>query len=156
MKGVMRFGTKGKLSPKFMGPYEVTERVEKVAYRLALPNELSKVYNVFHISQLKRYVFDTSHMLDPKPLDLDENLSYEEKYIEILDAKVQNTRKKDINLVKVLWSNQRTQNATWKLEDSVREKYPLFFTKIDRHDVSYGANLRGLARKFSCLESFML
>ena len=113
-----------------MGPYEVTERVEKVAYRLALPNELSKVYNVFHISQLKRYVFDTSHMLDPKPLDLDENLSYEEKYIEILDAKVQNTRKKDINLVKVLWSNQRTQNATWKLEDSVREKYPLFFTKV--------------------------
>ena len=79
MKGVMRFWKKGKLSSKFIGPYEVMEKVGKVAYRLALPNELGKVHDVFRISQLKRYVPDKSHVLDPEPLDLDENLSYKEK-----------------------------------------------------------------------------
>ena len=67
MKGVMRFGKKGKLSPKFIGPYEVTEKVGKVAYRLALPNELGKVVDVFHIPQLKRYVPDKSHVLNLQP-----------------------------------------------------------------------------------------
>ena len=130
MKEVMRFGKKGKLSPKFIGPYEVTEKVGKVAYRLALPNELGKVHDVFHISQLKRYVPDKSHVLDPEPLDLDENLSYEEKPIEILDSKVRSTRRKDIKMVKVLWANQRTQEATWETEDSMREKYPHLFPEV--------------------------
>ena len=128
MKVVMRFGKRGKLSPKFIGPYEITEKVGKVAYRLALPNELGKVHDVFHISQLKRYVPDKSHVLDPEPLDLDENLSYEEKPIKILDSKVRSTRRKDIKMVKVLWANQRTQEATWETEDSMREKYPHLFS----------------------------
>ncbi|XP_057543885.1 uncharacterized protein LOC130823278 [Amaranthus tricolor] len=123
----MRFGKRGKLSPKFIGAYEVTEKVGKVAYRLALPNELGKVHDVFHISQLKRYVSDKSHVLDPEPLDLDENLSYEEKPIKILDSKVRSTRKKDIKMVKVLWANQRKQETTWETEDSMREKYPHLF-----------------------------
>ncbi|XP_057520849.1 uncharacterized protein LOC130801106 [Amaranthus tricolor] len=130
MKGVMRFGKRGKLSPKFIGPYEVTEKVGKVAYRLALPNELGKVHDVFHISQLKRYVPDKSHVLDPEPLDLDENLSYEEKPIKILDSKVRSTRRKDIKMVKVLWANQRRQEATWETEDSMREKYPHLFPEV--------------------------
>ncbi|XP_057543907.1 uncharacterized protein LOC130823304 [Amaranthus tricolor] len=130
----MRFGKKAKLSPKFIGPYEVIEKVGKVAYRLALPNELGKVHNVFHISQLKRYVFDKSHVLDPEPLDLDENLSYEEKPIKILDSKVHSTRRKGIKMVKVLWPNKRTQEATWETEDSMREKYLTFFLRF----VSYG------------------
>ncbi|XP_057517893.1 uncharacterized protein LOC130798817 [Amaranthus tricolor] len=108
MKRVMRFDKKGKLSLKFIGPYEVTEKARKVAYRLALPNELGKVHDVFHISQLKRYVPDKYHVLDPEPLDLDENLSYEEKPIKILDSK----------------------EATWETKDSMREKYLHLFSEL--------------------------
>ncbi|XP_057540678.1 uncharacterized protein LOC130818528 [Amaranthus tricolor] len=132
----MRFGKKGKLSPKFIGPYEVTEKVGKVAYRLALPNELGKVHDVFHISQLQRYIPDKSHVLDPEPLDLDENLSYEEKPIKIIDSKVRSTRRKDIKMVKVLWANQRTQEATWETEVSMREKYPHLFAKSEYNSVN--------------------
>ena len=130
MKGVMRFGKKGNLTPKFRGPYEVTDKVGNLAYRLALPNELGKVPDVFHISQLKPYVPENFHVLDPKPLDLNENLSYEEKPIEILDYKVRSTRRKDIKMMIVLWSNQRTQEATWKTENSMREKYQHLFPKV--------------------------
>ncbi|XP_057517998.1 uncharacterized protein LOC130798919 [Amaranthus tricolor] len=136
MRGVMRFGKRGKLSPKFIEPYEVTEKVEKVAYRLVLPNELGKVHDMFHISQLKRYVSDKSHVLDPEPLDLDENLSYKENPIKILDSKVRSTRKKDIKMVKVLWANQRTQEATWETEDSMREKYPHLFPENKYNSVN--------------------
>ncbi|XP_057532956.1 uncharacterized protein LOC130810848 [Amaranthus tricolor] len=136
MTGVMRLGKRGKLSPKFIGPYEVTEKVGKVAYRLALPNELGKVHDVFHISQLKRYVPDKAHVLDPEPLDLDENLSYEEKPIKILDFKVCSTRRKDINMVKVFWANQRKQEATWETEDSMREKYPQRFAESEYNSVN--------------------
>ena len=135
MKGVIRFGKKGKLSPKFIGPYDVTVKVGMFIYRLASPNELVNVHNVFYISQLKRYVPDKSHVLDPEPLDIDENLSFEEKPIEILNSKLRSTRRKDIKMVKVLWSNQRTQEATWETEDSMPKKYSHLF-----HDVS---ELRG-------------
>ena len=63
MKGIMRFGKKGKLSPKFIGPYEILEKVGNVAYRLALPPELSSVNNVFHVSMLRRYISNPSHVL---------------------------------------------------------------------------------------------
>ncbi|KAL5577107.1 hypothetical protein UlMin_018806 [Ulmus minor] len=68
MKGVMRFGKKGKLSPRFIGPYEILERVGKVAYRLALPPDLSKVHNVFHVSMLKKYISDPTHILQSEPI----------------------------------------------------------------------------------------
>ena len=120
MKGVVRFGARGKLSPRFIGPYDIVEKVGKLAYRLALPNALGKVHDVFHISRLKCYVAASSHVLDPKPSDLDENLSYEEQPIRILDRKVRSTRRKDITMVKVLWSDHRSQEATWETEDSMR------------------------------------
>ena len=79
MRGVVRFGAHGKLSPRFIGPYEILERVGKMVYRLALPNSFEKVHNVFHVSQLKRYFAATSHLLDPEPLELDTILSYVEQ-----------------------------------------------------------------------------
>lgn len=132
MKGVMRFGKKGKLSPKYIGPYKILDKVGKVAYRLDLPNELSKVHNVFHVSQLRRYNPDVSHVLQPETLELDETLTYEERPVKVLDRKVRSTRNKDVKIVKVLWSNHKTEEATWEAEEEMRKKYPDLFIEVSR------------------------
>ncbi|XP_047260738.1 uncharacterized protein LOC124893986 [Capsicum annuum] len=88
MKGVIRFGRKGKLSPRYIGPYEILDRIGLVAYRLALPPRLSAVHPVFHVSMLSRYVHDDSHKIQPEDVELDENLTYEESPIVILDRQV--------------------------------------------------------------------
>ncbi|XP_031116671.1 uncharacterized protein LOC116020331 [Ipomoea triloba] len=123
----MRFGKKGKLSPRFIGPYGILERVWLVTYRLALPTELDRVHNVFHISQLKKYVHDASQEIPPEVLDLDETLSYEEKPVKILDFKTRETRRKVVKLVKVCWSNHGVEEATWEMEDELRKRYPALF-----------------------------
>ncbi|XP_048493122.2 uncharacterized protein LOC125493682 [Beta vulgaris subsp. vulgaris] len=105
------------------------DRVGKVAYRLALPTELSRVHNVFHISQLRQYIPDKSHVLQPETVQINENLSYEERPIKILDSKVRSTRNKDVKIVKVLWSNQKYEEATWEAEADMRKKYPELFAE---------------------------
>ncbi|XP_074278216.1 uncharacterized protein LOC141601809 [Silene latifolia] len=89
MKDVMRFGKRGKLSQKFIGPYEILDRVGDVPYRLALPPALDRVHNVFHISQLRKYVSDPTHGLKPEHVEIDEQMSYVKMPKEILDRKVQ-------------------------------------------------------------------
>ena len=79
MKGVMRFGKKGKLSPRYIGLFEILESIGKVAYKLALPSELSDVHNVFHVSMLWKYILDPSHVLESKPIEVREDLTYEEQ-----------------------------------------------------------------------------
>ncbi|KAL5538128.1 hypothetical protein UlMin_046157 [Ulmus minor] len=125
--GVMRFGKKGKLSPRFIGPFEILERVGKVAYKLALPPELSSVHNVFHVSMLKKYVSDPSHVLEHEPIQVNEDLTYEEKPVQILDRKDKTLRNKVIPLVKVLWRNHKIEEATWEREDDMRINYPELF-----------------------------
>ncbi|XP_051141122.1 uncharacterized protein LOC127258355 [Andrographis paniculata] len=88
MKGIRRFGIKGKLSPRYVGSYEILDRVGDWAYRLALPNSMERIHNVFHVSQLRRYVADPSHILSPYELELNEDLSYEEMPLWIMDTKV--------------------------------------------------------------------
>ncbi|KAL0540954.1 hypothetical protein IC582_020980 [Cucumis melo] len=127
-KGVLRFGRKGKLSPRFIRPYEILERIGPVAYRLALPMELSRIHDVFHMSMLCKYVPDPSHILEAQPVQLKENLSYEEEPIQILDKKEQVLRNKVIPLVKVLWRNHNTEEATWELEQAMKVQYPHLFT----------------------------
>ncbi|XP_057540619.1 uncharacterized protein LOC130818465 [Amaranthus tricolor] len=100
------------VAKEWQGPYDIVEKVGKLAYRLALPNALGKVHDVFHISQLKRYVVASSHVLDSEALELDESLTYEEQPVRILDKKVRSTRRNDITMVMVLWSNHRSQEAT--------------------------------------------
>ncbi|KAL6201986.1 hypothetical protein ACLB2K_025697 [Fragaria x ananassa] len=99
---VVRFGKRGKLSPRYIGPYEIIERVGSLAYRLVLPPELSKIHNVFHISMLRKYVADLSHVLVEQPVSLQKDLSYEEEPVQILDQNEQVLRNKTIPLVKVL------------------------------------------------------
>ena len=126
-KGIMRFGQTGKLSPRYIGPYEILERVGAVAYRLALPTDLEKVHNVFHVSMLRKYVPDPSHVITHEPLMLRNDLTYEEKPIEILERREKRLRSKVIPMVKVLWANHLTSEATWEVEAQMRSKYPQLF-----------------------------
>ncbi|KAL0546768.1 hypothetical protein IC582_016681 [Cucumis melo] len=127
MKGVLRFERRGKLSPRFVGPFEILERIGPVAYRLALPPSLSAVHDVFHVSMLRKYVPDPSHVVDYEPLEIDENLSYVEQPVEVLAREVKTLRNKQIPLVKVLWRNHRVEEATWEREDDMRSRYPELF-----------------------------
>ena len=130
-KGIMRFGKKGKLSPRFIGPYEIVARVGKVAYKLDLPANLGKIHNVFHISQLRSYISDPSHIIPPDSIQLKEDLQYEERPVQILDSKVRSTRSKETRLVKVLWKNHKVEEATWELEKDIRTHYPELFSIYD-------------------------
>ena len=109
LKGVMRFGKKNKLSPRFVGPFEILDKIGSTVYRVALPPALSKIHNVFHISNLRKYIPDSKHVIKYEPLRIQENLSYEEIPIKILDCKEQVLRTKTIPIVKVLWSNHFTE-----------------------------------------------
>ena len=126
-KGVMRFGIKGKLSPQFIGPFEVLDQVGEVAYRLALPPMLSGVHNVFHVSMLRKYVPNRNHVVAYEPLQLREDITYEEQPVRIVDRKEQELRHRTIQYIKVQWSNHSEREATWELEEEMREKYPYLF-----------------------------
>ncbi|KAA0052195.1 pol protein [Cucumis melo var. makuwa] len=127
MKGVLRFERRGKLSPRFVGPFEIIERIGPVAYRLALSPSLSIVHDVFHVSMLRKYMTDPSHVVDYEPLEIDKNLSYSEKLVEVLAREVKMLRNREISLVKVLWWNHKAKEATWEREDGMRARYPELF-----------------------------
>ena len=111
-KKVMRFGKNGKLSPRFIGPYEVIEKVGPVAYLLALPPDLEMIHNVFHVSMLRRYRSNPSHVVFSETIELRPDLTYEEEPVEILAREVKELRNKKILLVKVLWRNHKTEETT--------------------------------------------
>ncbi|KAL5577228.1 hypothetical protein UlMin_018927 [Ulmus minor] len=127
MKGVMRFGKRGKLSPRFVGPFEILERIGDLAYRVALPPAMSGIHNVFHVSMLRKYTPDPSHVLSYDTLDLRQDLTFEESPVRILDREERELRQKKIRLVKVLWKNHEVEEATWEREDEMRTKYPHIF-----------------------------
>ncbi|KAK6151654.1 hypothetical protein DH2020_014289 [Rehmannia glutinosa] len=127
MKGVMRFGKKGKLSPRYVGPYVITKRIGRVAYELDLPGEMSTIHNVFHVSMLKKYIPDPSHVIQPHTIQIRKDLSYEEKPVEIVDREVKKLKNKEIPLVKVIWKNHRIEEATWEREEDMKQKYPELF-----------------------------
>ncbi|WRX25665.1 Chromo domain - like 4 [Theobroma cacao] len=123
----MRFGIRGKLSPRYVGPFEILDKVADVAYRLALPPVLSGVHNVFHVSLLRKYISDPGHVVELAPLGLREDFSYDERPIRIVDRKEQILRRRTIPYVKVQWSNHTEREATWELEENIKEKYPHLF-----------------------------
>ena len=112
----MRFGKKGKLAPRYIGPFEIMSRVGEVAYRLVLPPELSRIHPVFHVSMLRKYIPDPSHVLQPQTIDISEDLTYEEYPVAIIDRQVCQLRIKEIPMVKVLWSNHTVEDCTWEME----------------------------------------
>ncbi|KAJ8771147.1 hypothetical protein K2173_023472 [Erythroxylum novogranatense] len=127
MKGVVIFGKRGKLNPRYIGPFEILESVGNVSYRLALPPHLSSVHPVFHISMLRKYIPDPSHILQTPEVNIVEDLSYEETPVAIIDRHIRKLWNKDIPMIKVQWKNQRIEECTWETEESMRSRYPQLF-----------------------------
>ena len=126
-KGVLRFGKRGKLSPRYIGPYRIVERIREVAYRLELSYDLDRIHDVFHVSMLRKYIPDPSHVLTEQPVEIQENLTYEEELVQILDRREQVLRNKTIPLVKVLWRSHTVEEATWEHEEQMKRHYPHLF-----------------------------
>ncbi|WMV51122.1 hypothetical protein MTR67_044507 [Solanum verrucosum] len=120
MKGVMRFGKKGKLSPKYVGPYRILKRIGKVAYELELSADLAAVHPVFHISLLKKCVGDPASIVPLESVAVKDSLSYEDVPVEILDRQVRRLRNKEVASVKVLWRSQTVEGATWEAEAAMK------------------------------------
>ncbi|XP_057985281.1 uncharacterized protein LOC131170230 [Hevea brasiliensis] len=126
-KKVMRFGRKEKLSHRFIGPYEILERVGPLAYRLALPPELDRIHNVFHVSMLRRYRSDPSHVLPLESIEVSSDLTYDKEPVAILARETKQLRNKQIPPVKVLWRNHSRKEATWEREEDMRRQHPQLF-----------------------------
>ncbi|WMV18381.1 hypothetical protein MTR67_011766 [Solanum verrucosum] len=119
MKGVVRFGKKGKLSPWYISPYRISKRIGKVAYELELPQKLAAVHPVFHVSMLKKCMGDHSLIIPTKDIGIKDSVSYEEIHVQILDRQVRKLRTKEVASIKVLWKNQFVGEATWEAEEDI-------------------------------------
>ncbi|GJT17891.1 putative reverse transcriptase domain-containing protein [Tanacetum coccineum] len=128
-KGVVRFGKRGKLNPRYVGPFKVLEKVGSVAYKLELPEELSRVHNTFHVSNLKKCHADEPLAVPLDGLHFDDKLQFVEEPVEIMDREVKRLKRSRIPLVKVRWNSRRGPEFTWEREDQFRKKYPHLFTK---------------------------
>ncbi|KAG8479381.1 hypothetical protein CXB51_029708 [Gossypium anomalum] len=126
-KKILRFGKKGKLSPRFIGPYRIVKRIGPVAYQLELPPELHHIHDVFHVSMLRRYRSDPTHILPVAEIEVQSDLTFEEEPVQILDRDVKVLRRKSVPLVKVLWRNHGKEEATWETEEAMRQQYPQLF-----------------------------
>ncbi|GJY73108.1 putative reverse transcriptase domain-containing protein, partial [Tanacetum coccineum] len=128
-KGVVHFGKRGKLNPRYVGPFKVLERVGDVAYKLELPEELSRVYNTFHVSNLNKCYADEPLVILLDGLHIDDKLYFVEEPVKIMDRKVKRLRQSRVLTVKVRWNSKRGPEFIWEHEDHVQKKYPHLFTK---------------------------
>lgn len=124
MKGLVYFGKRGKLKPRYIGPFDILDKVGDVAYRLALPAKFPQVHNVFHVSTLRKYLNDLKHIVNFKDLEISRDLTYEKVPVTILGRKIHLLRNQEISLVLVQWSRLGNEEATWEREDEILAKYP--------------------------------
>ena len=124
-RGVVKFDKRGKLSLRFIGPFEILERIGTVAYRLALPPSMSGVHEVLHISMLRKYTPDPAHVVDWVQIEVDG--TFEEGSVCIVDSRDQVLRRKTVRLVRVLWRHYEVEESTWEREDTMRATYPFLF-----------------------------
>ena len=123
-RGVVRFGKQEKLSPRFIGSFEILERMYTVAYRLALPPSMLGVHEVFHVSILRKYTPDPAHEVDWGPIEIDMDGAIEEGPVCIVDSRDQVLRRKTVRLVRVLWRHCGVKEFTWERKDTMRATYP--------------------------------
>ena len=126
-RGMVRFGKRWKLAPRYIEPFEILERVGTVAYRVALPPSLLGVHEVFHVSMLRKYTPDPTHAVDWGKIIIDTDRTFEEGSMRIMDSRDQVLRRKTVRLVKVLWQFQGVEEATWEREDTMQTTYPFLF-----------------------------
>ena len=122
-----QFGKREKLSPRFMGSFEILERLGTVAYRLALPPSMSCLHEVFHVSMLRKYTPDPAHVVDWGQIEVDTDGTFEEGLVCIVDSRDQVLGRKTVRLVLVLWSHYGVEEYTWEREDTMRAAYPFLF-----------------------------
>ena len=125
MKKVQRFGVKRKLAPRYVGPYPIIEKSGRVAYKIQLPLEMRAIFNIFHVSQLKKCVRVLEERVEVGDIKLESDLAYEQKPVQIIDSKDRVTQNYVIKFHKVMWNNHSEQDATWEREDYLCEVYPL-------------------------------
>jgi hypothetical protein len=144
MRGTRRIKVKGKLAPRYVGPFKIIDRKEEVAYQLELPPQLSDVHDVFHVSQLKKCLRVPEEQLPMEELDLGGDLTYSERPVKVLDTTEWVTRNKLIKMCKVQWSHHIEDEATWEHEEELRADYPELFPSaswISGWDSSKGIGL---------------
>ena len=127
-KGVIRFGKRGKLNPRYIGPFTILDRIGPVAYRLDLPQELNSVHNVFHVSNLKKCLSDETLAIPLEEIQIDERLNFVEEPVEIMDREIKRLKQSRIPIVKVRWNSRRGPEYTWEREDEIKRKYPHLFS----------------------------
>nr|GFC53742.1 putative reverse transcriptase domain-containing protein [Tanacetum cinerariifolium] len=127
-KGVVRFGKRGKLNPRYVKPFKVLAKVGKVAYKLELPKELSRVYHTFHVSNLKKCYSDEPLVMPLEGVHIDDTLQFVEEPVEIMEQEIKRLKQSRIPLVKVRWNSRQGPEFTWEGEDAFKKKYPHLFT----------------------------
>ena len=123
-RGMVRFGKRGKLLPRFIGPFEILERMCTVAYRLALPPSMSGVHEVFHVSMPRRYTPGPAHVVDWGQIEIDTDGTFEEGPVCIVDSRDRVLRRKTVRLVRVLWQHYGVEEYTCERDDTMRVTYP--------------------------------
>ncbi|CAN6447751.1 unnamed protein product [Victoria cruziana] len=126
-KSVFRFGKKGKLSPQYIGPFDIVEKVGDVAYRVALPPQYNHIHPVFHVSMLRKYVPDPTYVIDYEDIEVQEDLSMEERPLRIIDRKEHVLQNKTIPWVQVEWKHHGIKECTWEPEQDMKDSYPQLF-----------------------------
>jgi hypothetical protein len=140
-KGVQHFGVKGKLAPRYMGPYEVTEKFGTVAYRIRLPDRLSAVHDVFHVSLLKKCEqIPEAQIIEETNAEIEPDLSLAEYPMRVLDHKERQTRRQEVKMYKIQWSHHTKEEATWETEHFLNTKYPGFLSSQTSSGFSFKSN----------------
>ncbi|GJU76418.1 hypothetical protein Tco_1273488 [Tanacetum coccineum] len=127
-KGVIRFSKQGKLNPSYIGPFKIIDKVGTVAYRLELPEKLSRVHSTFHVSKLKKCMADEPLAIPLDEIQVDDKLYFIEEPVEVMDREVKRLKQSRIPVVKVRWNSRRGPEFTWEREDQMQKKYPHLFT----------------------------